>query len=91
MVKALAFTVSIAALAGCSADSYRQPISFPPMGAAVHANMAAQIVDPPLPAAAWQVLDGQRAVARIKQYRAGEQQAPTTVQTSSAVNSSPQG
>lgn len=81
----------ITALSGCADSTYRQPISVPPLGAAVRANLAAQIVDPPRRADGPARMDAARAVLGIEHYRTGDGDTPHSVSTSSAVGASPSG
>ena len=67
MVKLVLF--ALCAAAGCSAPEYTQPIRLEPHGAAVRANMAAQIIDPVPARRTPQIADANRSVLATRSYR----------------------
>lgn len=75
----------LAVLAACDTAKYRKPITFAPHGAAVRANMAAQIINPAPPSHGSVHQDAARAALAVEAYRAGETEAPSQVRTQDSV------
>lgn len=77
------FTIALVlpvALAACG-EKFDEPISLKPHGAAVRANMAAQIINPMPPQRRSSPSDAARAVLALDRYREGEVLDPTAQST----------
>ena len=70
-------------VAGC--ERYEEPIAFAPHGAAVRANMAAQIVDPTPSMAPPGAMDAERALLGLERYRTDELEDLGNVSTAPTV------
>lgn len=68
------------ALTACG-EKFDEPIGLTPHGAAVRANMAAQIINPMPPQRRSSPSDGARAVLALDRYREGEVLDPTAQST----------
>lgn len=75
MVRFLIFSSLMLATA-CAEGRYSKPIATSQHGAAVRANMAAQIIDPNPPAATSNRSDAARAVIGVTAYRTDEVKPP---------------
>jgi type IV pilus biogenesis protein CpaD/CtpE len=82
MVRAFPFVFLL--VAGCS-EKYREPIAFAPHGAAVRANMAAQIVDPTPSVAPPGPMDAERALLGLERYRTDDLESLGDVSTAPTV------
>jgi type IV pilus biogenesis protein CpaD/CtpE len=90
MVRALPLAVLPALLLVCGCERYEQPIAFAPHGAAVRANMAAQIVDPTPSLAPPVPMDAERALLGLDRYRTDTVEELGNVSTSPTVVVAPQ-
>ena len=82
MVRTFPFVILL--VAGC-AEKYKEPIAFAPHGAAVRANMAAQIVDPTPSMAPPGAMDAERALLGLERYRTDELEDLGNVSTAPTV------
>jgi type IV pilus biogenesis protein CpaD/CtpE len=83
-VSAVLLALVPAALAGCAAE-HKEPIAFAPHGAAVRANLAAQIIDPTPSMAPPGPMDAERAMGAIERYRTDNIEALGNVSTAPTV------
>lgn len=82
MVRTL-LLVGILAVAAC--ERYKEPIAFAPHGAAVRANMAAQIINPTPSTAPPGPMDAERALLALERYRTDEVEALGNVATAPTI------
>ncbi len=72
-------------VAGCDTEPYTRPIALAPHGAAVRANMAAQIIDPTPSVAPPGPMDAERALLSLERYRTDQIEALGDVSTAPTV------
>jgi type IV pilus biogenesis protein CpaD/CtpE len=85
MVRALPIILIPALLSVAGCERYEEPIAFAPHGAAVRANMAAQIVDPTPSIEPPGPMDAERALLGLDRYRTDEVEALGDVSTAPTV------
>ena len=85
MVRSLSLLLPIVLLGAGCAERYKEPIAFAPHGAAVRANMAAQIVDPTPSIAPPGPMDAERALLGLDRYRTDQLEDLGNVSTAPAV------
>jgi type IV pilus biogenesis protein CpaD/CtpE len=85
MVRTLPLVLLPAALLVAGCERYEEPIAFAPHGAAVRANMAAQIVDPTPSMAPPGPMDAERALLGLDRYRTDTVEALGDVSTAPSV------